>query len=346
MKELLDSYFKSTEEYIESHKSIVWKKVLGNKFKTNNLVEEIKNFRNNSFSQGIDNARLFSIDEIKKKFYELIDEINHDDALKFLPSKNVGNLKKFFLFKNKYVDYKIIFEIKDLLDLQNHIFKKHTIKIICEIGGGFGSFARMIRSECNAKYILIDLPEINLISGYYLKEHFPEKKFLLYNDIINNELDSELIKDFDFIIIPPWCKLGNVKVDFFLNKTSFMEMDFQTIKNYFEIIHQNISRKGFFLNSNRYYTDRANYPLHFHQYPYDKKWEVILSVNVWKKRRIHQLLTRRTEMDTSSLEQEMQKIKKLEKFHSPRDLPRIIILLIRFFKKILGPLLNKIFLRN
>ena len=37
------------------------------------------------------------------------------------------------------------------------------------IGGGFGSLARIIINDKKCKYFLIDLPEANLMSNYYLQ---------------------------------------------------------------------------------------------------------------------------------------------------------------------------------
>ena len=42
--------------------------------------------------------------------------------------------------------------------------------IICEIGPGYGSFASKLIKKFNSKVILIDLPESNFLSAYYLKK--------------------------------------------------------------------------------------------------------------------------------------------------------------------------------
>ena len=48
---------------------------------------------------------------------------------------------------------------------------------VLEIGGGFGSFARIILNNKNVKYFLIDLPEANLMSNYYLQ--YISEKYLI-----------------------------------------------------------------------------------------------------------------------------------------------------------------------
>ena len=55
----------------------------------------------------------------------------------------------------------------------------HNNFLVLEIGGGFGSLARVILSNRDVKYFLIDLPEANLMSNYYLQSHFPKRKYLI-----------------------------------------------------------------------------------------------------------------------------------------------------------------------
>ena len=54
-----------------------------------------------------------------------------------------------------------------------------------------------------------------------------------------------------------------------------MEMDYQTIQKYFDLI-LTISHNGYFLNINRYYKD-TTVPYRINRYPYDKKWKMAFS---------------------------------------------------------------------
>ena len=149
-----------------------------------------------------------------------------------------------------YFDYGIIHHLKWFEETSEIIFKKS--KVICEIGGGYGSLARIILNNHDAKYILIDLPETNLLSSFYLKEHFPNKRFYLYNDYLEDPLLKNL-DNFDIYILPPWCKFEkSLKIDCFINARSMMEMNKNIINEYFDLIHSHISSDGFFLNINRY----------------------------------------------------------------------------------------------
>ena len=74
-----------------------------------------------------------------------------------------------FLIKKFFVDYNKLIHIYWFWLLENKILKNNKVNNVCEIGGGFGSLAELFLKNYNAKFILIDLPEANLMSAYYLK---------------------------------------------------------------------------------------------------------------------------------------------------------------------------------
>ena len=119
--------------------------------------------------------------------------------------------------------------------------------------------------------MLIDLPEANLLSAYYLNKNFPEKKFFLYDNYIKKSyLSFEDFKENDVLILPPNCKIDKkIKFDLFLNSRSFQEMKFSLIKKYFNFIEKHIQHNGYFLNVNRFEKTSVGY-LYF--------------VNNWKKK--------------------------------------------------------------
>ena len=69
-----------------------------------------------------------------------------------------------------------MFDLKDKIQLKK-------LKVICEIGAGYGCFAQKIIKNSNAKYIIIDLPEANFLSSYYLKKHFPNE-YAINNNVL------------------------------------------------------------------------------------------------------------------------------------------------------------------
>ena len=78
--------------------------------------------------------------------------------------------------------------------------------------------------------------------------------------------------------MPPNCNIDKkIKIDFFINTRSMMEMNYQTIKSYFNFINDHIVDEGFFLNINRYEKNTVGYPIRIAEYPYDDCWNVLMS---------------------------------------------------------------------
>ena len=145
----------------------------------------------------------------------------------------------------------------------------------------------------SSKLIIIDLPEANFLCSYYLLKHFPDKKFLFYNDLKDKFINQEAIENYDIIILPAWIKLKNLEIDVFANVRSFMEMDIHVIKDYFDTIQKLTSKNGIFLNINRYDKSTVGYPIKFDDYPYDKNWSVLVSKPTWTTSNAHTLITQR-----------------------------------------------------
>ena len=156
----------------------------------------------------------------------------------------------------------------------------------------------------------MDLPEANLLSSYYLKKNFPKLKFLLSNQIIDNEyLKYEHIKKYDIIILNPWTNIDpKIKFDLIINTRSMMEMNKEAIHYYFKLIHKHISNNGFFFNVNRYVKDSVGYPIKLIDYPYDKNWKVISSKASWSQKWIHQIITQRDFSSGQNIQREINKI--------------------------------------
>jgi hypothetical protein len=116
-----------------------------------------------------------------------------------------------------------------------------------------------------------------------------------YGDLDGNVFLSEKIfNTYDIMIIPPWCRLDKkIKFDLVINTRSMMEMNNQTIKNYFSIIQRHIKIKGIFLNINRYLKRTKNNKTKISNFPYDENWEVIKSEKSWMQDWVHMLITRR-----------------------------------------------------
>ncbi len=309
--EIFLSFKQSMDSYEKDQKSDHWKK---NYKKKLGLFNEkyLTNFRNNNFSDGLD-VKLYDVNHQRQLLKSLIEECGEEFVKNNLCKQNIGNLKSTENFKGKFLDNNQFYSIKWLNLLINKI-KIENQNIICEIGGGYGCFAEKLIKYYNCKYILIDLPEANILSTYYLSKHFPDKKIFIYNKNMKF-VDSNLINEFDIIIVPPWVKLDGVKIDLFINTRSFMEMNFDVIKSYFNLIEKNLKLNGYFFNNNRYLKDTVGYPILFYKYPYDKKWKVEYSKKSWFENHCHTLITKRISTD-GDIYSEIENIKVITNLHT------------------------------
>jgi len=303
---ILNIYYVNNKIKFDQYKSKHWKINYGKKFKklTKNKIE---NFRNNYLSKGLDDS-YYSQNVQKKIYFDALKKLGKSFITSNLNKKNIGNLKNFYSANNSKIDINELFHILWLYYLKKFL---KNIKIICEIGGGYGSFAEKIIKNYNCKYILIDLPETNILSSFYISKNFPKKKIYLAHKKKDFFIDKKILSKYDIFIIPPWYSFKDFEVDFFINTRSFMEMEKMVVENYFKLIHKFISKNGFFLNINRYKKKSVKEPIFFHQYPYDRNWSVIHSHSSWMQKHCHFLLTQRTINKSNEMALELNRIKKL-----------------------------------
>jgi len=317
-----------------NQKSKHWKRYDFRSFNPENL----KNFRlNGKLSDGLDDKdEKFSF----KIFSELVDKITESYLLDNLPKKNIGNCDNFIKYKGVFVDYNKLIQIYWFWIIERQVLKTNKISNVCEIGGGFGSFSELFLKNYNIKLFSIDLPEANLMTTYYLKKNFPEKKFFLFDKYqLKNFISLEDFKNHDIFILPPNCNLDiNIKFDFFINTRSMMEMNFDIIRKYFNFIHKYSHRDTFFLNINRYEKDSVGHSIRISEYPYDNNWKVLLSEPSFNQDWIHFLLTKRCfNKIENNISNELLKIKQHgSKYYGKYiDYTPKFIILKKFFRKTL-----------
>lgn len=293
INKIIDNFKLENDLKIKDHKSNHWKKYY-------NSVEKfldhknIINFRNKAtLSEGLDDSSANYVRESNILYY-ILDEIDNNFIENNLLESNIGNSDTVRKFLGKYLDFHLLIQIKWLWDLEKKI-KLKELKSCLEIGGGYGSFANLILRNCNTKYILIDLPETNIQSTYFLSQFYKEKKFLL-SSFLNkkNFLSFEEFEKNDIIIINPDVKFDDkIKFDLCINCRSMMEMDYRTINNYFTLIEKKLKNYGFFLNINQYSKSTTGVDIRISKYPYDDKWRIVESKNCIYQPNLHYLLTQR-----------------------------------------------------
>ena len=296
---------KSFSNYHSFYKSQHWERY--NLRKILYTKSNLFNFRNNKLSDGLDDQN--SLNNIKKNYTKLIKITKKTFLIKNLLNKNIGNLKNFKTYKRKILDFGQLFFIYWLYLLKKNIKKTN---FICEIGSGYGGFAeKIIRNYPKAKYLIIDLPEANFLSSYFLSKHFPNKKILLAYEKNREVIYKSDFNKYDIIIIPPWFKVEKIKFDLFINTRSMMEMDKDVIFKYFEFIQNNISDKGYFFNVNRYFKNTVKNPLKLIDYPYDDNWNTLISRPSFQQRHIRILLSQRSKNPKKNIRKELKKLKRI-----------------------------------
>lgn len=335
-KELIEIYNNSSNYFYDNKKNFNaksqhWKLWYNSQ---NFTLENLKNFRNSKskLSGGLDSTS----GNFSFKFYsEIINKVSEDYLLKNLLKENIGNSDFLIPYKEFFLDPIKLIHIYWFWVLDNKILKKNIIGNICEIGGGFGSFSELFIKNYNTKIFLIDLPEANLMSTYYFTKLFPNKNFFLFSDYIKNEfLSKSDFENNDIIILPPNCNIDKkIKIDFFINTRSMMEMNHEVIKSYFDLIQEHSIEGSYFLNINRYEKNTVGYPVRIAEYPYDDCWNVMISESSFNQKKIHFLLTQRTfDHNKKDIIEELNNIKKIgKKFYRSKKIPNII--LKKFFSK-------------
>ncbi len=123
--------------------------------------------------------------------------------------------------------------------------------IVFEIGAGSGLFSALINERKRTRNILVDIPEVLLTAISLIFTLFPNKNFLLPNEIEKNSTID--FKKYDFVFLTPDL-LHHIKdesINFAINTRSFMEMDMAEVDDYLIFLEKKIINNGYFFCSNR-----------------------------------------------------------------------------------------------
>lgn len=107
-------------------------------------------------------------------------------------------------------------------------------RMVWEIGGGWGGFAYQFKTLFpNTTYLIMDLPEVMIFSGTYLKTIFPDARILFLSDFPEEEIFKHW-QTYDFIFIPNTYldRLAPEQVDLTVNMVSFQEMTTEQVRAY------------------------------------------------------------------------------------------------------------------
>ncbi len=163
-------------------------------------------------------------------------------------------------YRGKRVSHKNLFHavvVNDIIKTISFIPMKKSV--ILDIGSGYGALAYMLYHYTpNSCYILLDLPETLVLTSYFIKYNFPKLKIALLEDIIDNLNDFDrIIKEYDFIIIPPSILtfVKDESVDLVINSASMGFMQKEYIDFYLTQIDRTLKVGGHFYSLNKEYSD-------------------------------------------------------------------------------------------
>lgn len=108
---------------------------------------------------------------------------------------------------------------------------------VCELGGGYGRTAYVVKKLHTCRYIMIDIPPALAVAQWYLSRALPDAKIWAFREFESYEDVASEFEAADLIFLLPHQieKLPDSYVDFFLNISSLHEMERDQIANY---VHQ------------------------------------------------------------------------------------------------------------
>ena len=152
-------------------------------------------------------------------------------------SRNIGlNVSTHIIFA--YYDFNII----------TGLTKIDGVKTVLEIGAGNGNLASLIYSNLRKQIIIVDLPRTLCVAITFLSSLFPEAKMIL-----PHEANTQLLGDADFVFLTPGQihLIPDSSIELAINTSSFQEMTYPQIKEYFALIERACTDDGYFYTRNR-----------------------------------------------------------------------------------------------
>ena len=300
-----DAYYKKiansfllayTHDEVEKDISTEWDRISSEFraifFDENNQIikEKLENFRGNPevYSKIFNNqypyiskensyvqSYLYAIDLVLE-YHRYASRVNKE-LLSSLSESDAGNYLS-INYRGKKLSEQLLQHMVVTHDLVSNIsFSPEKREVILDIGCGFGGSARLLSAYTpNACQILLDLPETLFLTAYYLKYNFPNKKIALLEDIYPylDNLD-EVIKEYDFIIIPPFVldHLKENSIDLVVNASSLAFMSKEYLDYYLKETKRVLKDGGYFYSLNT--TEDSEWGIGSHNWDYQANYLTI-----------------------------------------------------------------------
>ena len=163
---------------------------------------------------------------------------------------------------------------------RNTEFKLDDPFVVLDLGGAYGGLSRLISSYYSkSKIILIELPEVCMMAGYFLSQSLPDKKIKMLSDINLDALQNQSYESFDFdiLILPTWAiaHLANQSVDLFINTTSLGEVTKEYGDFYMTNIERIVSKYFYSVNGTKGAAKKFD-DFGYFNWPFTRTWRTIL----------------------------------------------------------------------
>lgn len=168
----------------------------------------------------------------------IIEEVGGGPLMEKYPVGAVGGPRTFH-FEGKAFTYRWARQIYFLRLFQQYLAPSLPHDFVAlDIGGGYGLWAGLLKREFpQSTQVICDLPSQLVLAHYYLANIFPKAKLLTIGDFDSQrELDRDLLRTADFVLIPPQMvdHLAPYSCLLVSNFVSFGEMSRQYFDYYFK----------------------------------------------------------------------------------------------------------------
>lgn len=226
--------------------------------------------------------------------YQKVQARDHLGLLKKLKATCPHTYGFGYQFGEYFVSIDLLFSIDDFYNLceaRPEILTEP--QVVADLGAGWGRIGFVLMAaNPKASYLIFDLPEVLLVSSYYLPKVRPECAHFQYP--ITREMKTLNKEHFRaqgggcfYMGSHDFARLHEATVDAVINVASFQEMNRTQVAQYFEIITSK-ARGGVLYHKQRHDngTPGMNYRPFYerglpnvHEYPYPSTWENIFMRN-------------------------------------------------------------------
>jgi putative sugar O-methyltransferase len=151
-----------------------------------------------------------------------------------------------FEFDGKKISWDILISLDTLYsiyDIDKSIFTEPVL--VVDIGAGWGRIGYvLLLANPKAKYVILDLPQVLIVSSKYLPKRLSRKSFLTYDKSrAFTNFNKEALSDYQgaFLGTFDFDKFDDKSIDFIINVASFQEMTPEQVSLYFNKIDQKLS---------------------------------------------------------------------------------------------------------